>query len=103
MKLSLFMTVINKLFLNKISHPIKNNLNMLNNYNNIDLMDTKEIIQYLSRYRYSSMVIIGMLYTNKVTPFEINGAVYGSKQNLGVLYDELNDIFLKLFTDHEGI
>jgi len=56
---------------------------------NIDLMTTKEILEYLSKERYSSLISIGVLKGNRDNLLEVNGCLNGKEPELDVLLDEL--------------
>ena len=55
----------------------------------IDLMTTKEILEYLSKERYSSLISIGVLKGNRDNILEVNGCLNGKESEIDALLDEL--------------
>jgi len=55
----------------------------------IDLMTTEEILEYLSKERYSSIISIGVLKGNRNNALEVNGCFNGKDDEIDVLIDEL--------------
>jgi hypothetical protein len=55
----------------------------------IDLMTTKEILEYLSKERYSSLISIGVLKGNRDNVLEVNGCLNGKESEIDALLDEL--------------
>jgi hypothetical protein len=63
---------------------------MSENFSELDLMDTRSIIEYLARTRFSAAVISGVLRDNKHGEVRVSTIVKGDKSEVELLKLDLN-------------
>ena len=63
---------------------------MSGNFSELDLMDTRSIIEYLARTRFSASVISGVLRDNKQGEVRVSTIVKGDKAEVELLKMDVN-------------
>lgn len=64
---------------------------MSENFSELDLMDTRSIIEYLARTRFSASVISGVLRDNKQGEVRVSTIVKGAKPEVELLKMDINN------------
>jgi len=59
-------------------------------YNPLDLMDTKEIIEYLARNRFQASIIAGVVKDNSLKEIRVKTLVKGPKAEVEIVQMDIN-------------